>query len=210
MSSLSGIDHLHMKTIHYDHNLFEAERGHLQDLIGRDLCGIGSDTVSIDPSHPELWDFHKWIELTNWNDNTILRLEYSYDETYSGNDFIELRIESIERERRALNASVSYGGASMFTVKRIETYGYEWDCLTENVFGNIQNEALISKEQYHEKVTIENSMLIYGANGKRIWIECQHSTLDLIVTMDEVYIERRLSESMPESNARMNLKHIFQ
>ncbi len=195
-----------MKTILFDHTLLEKEICHLQELIGKDLCGIESDSISIEPSHPEKWKFHKWIEFLNWNDNIIQRLEYSFDETYSGNDFIELRIESFNRERRALNADISFAGKDKFTIVKIETYGYDSEYLTKNICGDIPKEDLKSNEQYCEKITIENSILIYGANGKRIWIECQYPMLDLLVTMDDFHIQKRLSESELEFNAKMNLK----
>lgn len=195
-----------MKTIHFDHTLLEKEISHLQELIGKDLCGIESDSISIEPSHPEKWKFHKWIEFLNWNDNIIQRLEYSFDETYCGNDFIELRIESFNRERRALNADISFAGKDKFTILKIETYGYDSEYLTNNICGDMPKVDLKSNEQYNEKITIENSILIYGANGKRVWIECQYPMLDLLVTMDEFHIQKRLSESKLEFNAKMNLK----
>lgn len=195
-----------MKTIHFDHTLLKKEISHLQELIGKDLCGIESDSISIEPSHPEKWKFHKWIEFLNWNDNIIQRLEYSFNETYCGNDFIELRIESLKKERRALNADISFSGKDKFTIHKIETYGYDSEYLTSNICGDIPKEDLKSNEQYNEKITIENSILVYGANGKRIWIECKYPMLDLIVTMDEVYIQTRLSENELKFNAKMNLK----
>ncbi|MBS1560247.1 MAG: hypothetical protein JSS89_01445 [Bacteroidetes bacterium] len=199
-----------MKTIHFDHSLFDTERSYLQDLIGKDLCHIGSNSIAIDPSHPELWSFHKWIEIANWSNTTTLRLEYSYGDTYNGNDFIELRIESIERERRALNADVSFGGASKFTIQKIETYGYEWDSTGRYGGPDILKENLLHDEQYNEIATIENSLLLYGANGRRIWIECECPTLDLIVSMDEEYIRTKLGLSLPEANGRVNRKRVFQ
>ena len=195
-----------MKTIHFDHSLLEKEISHLEELIGKDLCGIESDSISIKPSHPEIWKFHKWIEFLNWNDNNVQRLEYSFDETYCGDDFIQLRIESFEKEKRALNADISFAGKDKFTIVKIETYGYDSEYLTKNICVDIPNEDLKNNEQYIEKMTIENSILIYGANGKRIWIECQYPMLDLLVTMDEVHIQKRLSESELEFNAKMNLK----
>jgi hypothetical protein len=195
-----------MKTIHFDHSLLEKEISHLQELIGKDLCGIESDSISIEPSHPEKWKFHRWIEFLNWNDNIIQRLEYSFDETYCGNDFIELRIESFNRERRALNADISFAGKDNFTIQKIETYGYDSEYLASNFFGDIPKVDLKSNEQYNEKTTIENSMLLYGKNGKRIWIECQYPSLDLIVTMDDVYIQTRLSANEFKFNAKMILK----
>ncbi|MFN8308840.1 MAG: hypothetical protein U0T73_02655 [Chitinophagales bacterium] len=89
---------------------------------------------------------------------------------------------------------------------KIETYGYDSEYLTKNICGDIPKEDLKSNEQYCEKITIENSILIYGANGKRIWIECQYPMLDLLVTMDDFHIQKRLSESELEFNAKMNLK----
>jgi hypothetical protein len=195
-----------MKTIHFDHTLLEKEISYLQELIGKDLCGIDSDSISIEPSHPEKWNFHKWIEFSNWNDNIIQRLEYSFDETYCGNDFIELRIESSYRERRALNANISFSGKDKLTILKIETYGYDSEYLTSNICGDISKVDLKKNEQYNEKMTLENSMLLYGTNGKRIWIECQYPYLNLIVTMDEVYIQKILSEGELEFNAKMNLK----
>jgi hypothetical protein len=106
-----------MKTINFEHILSDKEISHLQKLIGKDLCGIGSDSISIEPSKPETWMFHKWIEFSNWTDNLIQRLEYSFYETYSGDDFIELRIESLTRERKALNADISFAGNDKFTIK---------------------------------------------------------------------------------------------
>ncbi len=195
-----------MKTIHFEHKLLEKEISHLQELIGKDLCGINSDYISIEPSHPEKWKFHKWIEFSNWNDNLIQRLEYSFDETYCGNDFMELRIESSHRERKALNGNISFSGKDNFTILKIETYGYDSEYLTKNICGDKPNEDLKSNEQYNEKTTIENSILIYGANGKRIWIECQYPTLDILVTMDEFHIQKRLCKIELEFNAKMNLK----
>lgn len=198
-----------MKTIHFNHNLLEKEISHLQELIGKDLCGINSDSISIEPSHPEKWEFHKWIEFSNWNDNMIQRLEYSFDETFCGNDFIELRIELSNRERRALNANISFSGKDKFTTLKIEIYGYDSEYLTNNICGDIPEEDLKSNEQYNEKITTENSILIYGANGKRVWIECQYPMLDILVTMDEFYIQKRLSERELEFNAKMNLKRVI-
>lgn len=198
-----------MKTVHFDHSLFDTESGYLQDLVGKGLCSIGSDSVEIDASHPDSWDFYKWIEIIDSN-NKILRLEYSYDETYNGNDFIELRIESIERERRALNVDVRFRGASKFTIHKIETYGYEWDSTRRYRGPDIPKENLLHDEQYNEIATIENSLLLYGANGKRIWIECECPTLNLIVSMDEEYIRTKLGLSLPEANGRVNRKRVFQ
>jgi len=195
-----------MKTKHFDHTLLEKEIIHLQELIGKDLCGIESDSISIEPSHPEKWKFHKWIEFLNWNDNIIQRLEYSFDETYCGNDFIELRIESFNGERRALNADISFSGEDKFTIIKIETYGYDSEYITSNICGDMPKANLERNEQYKEKITIENSILIYGANEKRIWIECQYPRLDLLVTMDEFHIQKRLNESELKFNAKMNLK----
>ena len=145
-----------------------------------------------------------WI--SNWNDNNIQRLDYSSDETYCGKDFIELRIESFNRERRALNDNISFSGKDKFTILKIETYGYDSEYLTNNIYGDIPKEDLKSNEQYNEKITIENSILFYGANGKRVWIECQYPMLDLLVTMDELQIQKRLNESKLEFKAKMNLK----
>ena len=195
-----------MKTIHFNHTLLKQEISCLQELIGKDLCGIESDSISIEPSHPEKWMFHKWVEFLNWNDNRIQRLEYSFNETYCGNDFIELRIESLEKERKALNADIRFAGKDNFTIQKIETFGYDSEYLTINICGDLPKAELKSNEPYNEKITLENAMLIYGTNGKRIWIECQYSMLGLIVTMDEVYIQSRLSEHELKCNAKMTLK----
>jgi hypothetical protein len=195
-----------MKTIDFEHTLLKNEVSYLQELVGKDLSGIGSDNISIEPSHPEKWVFHKWIEFSNWNDNMVQRLEYSFDETYGGRSFIELRIESLEIERRTLNAHISFSGQDKFTVLKIETYGYDSEYLTRNILGDIPKEDLKSNEQYNEKTSTENSLLIYGTNGKLIWIECQGTTLDLLVTMDEIYVQSRLNTNELEFNLKMNLK----
>ncbi len=150
--------------------------------------------------------FHKWIEFSNWTDNLIQRLEYSFYETYSGDDFIELRIESLTRERKALNADISFAGNDKFTIQKIETYGYDSEYEVENLFDNTSKVDLKRKEKYNEKMRSENVILLYSTDGKRIWVECMHPYLELIVTMDQVYIEKRINLIETEFNAKMKLK----
>jgi hypothetical protein len=195
-----------MKTINFEHILSDKEISHLQKLIGKDLCGIGSDSISIQPSLPELWRFHKWIEFSNWTDNLIQRLVYSFDETYSGDDFLKLRIESLNRERKALKADISFAGNDKFTIQKIETYGYDSEYEVENLSDNIPKVDLKRKEKYNEKMRSENAILLYSTNGKQIWVECLYPYLELIVTMNQVYIEKRKSLIETEFNAKMKLK----
>lgn len=194
-----------MKTIPFEHTLSEEEIAYLQTLIGRTLSGIGSDAIFIEPSHPGKWAFYAWIELSTWGDNLVKRLEYDFDETYGGNDFIELRIKLFDRNRVTLNAHIHFSD-DLLTIQKIETYGYDSEYIIKNICGDIPKFSLKDKEKYNEKMAIENTILIYGTNGRRLWIECLEPISKIIVTMDEGYIEERLRLSNPDCNAKMNLK----
>ncbi len=196
-----------MKTIRFEHSLSEKEKIFLQNLIGKDLCGISSDLVSIQANKPERWCFNEWIELSNWNDKSVLKISYTYSETYSLVDFIEIKFESIQKERKALNASLGFGGDGEFTIQKIEIYGYDYEILAQNYCGNLENNKLTENEEYIEVMRSEDFILIYGSNKKRILIECQSVFSEISVTMNENYISNRIN--LGDKKA-LKLMHIIQ
>lgn len=195
-----------MKSIEFKHQLVSQEVIFLKRLIGKDICGIGSDSISIEPSNPELWSFHEWVEISNWNDNGVLRLDYSYDETYSLDDFITLRVKYKERDRKASKAQISFSGKDKFTIDRIETYGYDSEYEVLNLCGNLSKPELSKHEKYIERSQSENIIILYSQDGKSIIVECQYSYLQLLVTLNNKYIEDRLNAKEPKFNAKMILK----
>jgi hypothetical protein len=195
-----------MKKIEFVHILTQEEEINLKRLIGKSLCSIGSNSISIEPNKPEIWKFYKWIELSNWDDNDTIRLNFSYDETYCLDEFVELRIECSEKERKALNAHISFSGENMFNIEKIETYGYDSEYKTKNQCKNLPEIGLNENEEYTEVVQSENIILLYGAKGKKILVECEFPYLELRVTMNEDEIKKRLDLEEFEFNAKMKLK----
>ena len=196
-----------MKTIIFEHSLSEKEKIFLQNLIGKDLCGISSDMISIQANKPERWYFNDWIELSNWNDKSVLKISYSFSETYSLVDFIVIKFESIQKESKALNASIGFGGDGEFTIQKIEIYGYNYETSALNYCGNLENDKLTENEEYIEVMRSEEVILIYGSNNKRLLIECQSAFSEISVTMNEKYISNKINLGVIKA---LKLIHIIQ
>lgn len=179
------------------HKITDTEKSFLLSLLGKEICSIDSDSIVIKSGDRCIYRFHKWIRITTWNDLDSYKLEYSYDETYSADDFITLSISTRkEEERKNLNSSISFSGKNIFKVKKIELYTEKWEheSIWEGEDTKIEDILLKKNMKFCEHIHNENIIVLYD-DKRRILIKCQYSYLELMIIENEDYINKFLKEN---------------
>jgi|GEM_PF-3481160 len=195
-----------MKKIELKHILSNKEVENLSSLIDKNLSVLGSNSITVYPSSNRIYRFNNWIDIGNWENSNRIKLNYSFDESPSLEDFITLQIDLYKSRNEANNASIIFAGKDIIKISKIEIYGYDSEFITKNQTRTNLDYKLEKNESYCEVMETENILLLHGYDERKVLIECLHPYLELTVTMDPKYISTVLNRKEPKINSVVRLK----